>query len=133
MAGGHRRCVTETCQKDFPDSRGLWRHYHEMGVPGFDQVPPSDQPAVEATASTESAAFAPPPRGGSIAAPLVQNDNGEGHIDQDLAVCSVCMDNPPNVVMVPCGHFFACEPCGRALQSCAICRADVKQVLRIYY
>jgi len=51
----------------------------------------------------------------------------------DLTQCSVCMDRSPEVVMVPCGHIYACEACGKQLQECALCRQPVTQVLRVYY
>ena len=28
-----------------------------------------------------------------------------------IPTCVVCMDNPPNVVLVPCGHQNLCSPC----------------------
>lgn len=30
-------------------------------------------------------------------------------METDLATCAVCLDRPADVVMVPCGHIFACD------------------------
>lgn len=116
--GAVHRCVAPNC-RTFPNKRALCLHYHEMGVPGFQDLPPSDTP--EAPKAQENAAAQLEETG---AAPA----GGE-----DLSRCSVCMDKAADVVMVPCGHIYACEDCGKALHECAICRGRIAQVLRVYY
>jgi len=123
------RCGATGCGRDFASAAELWAHYHEMGVPGFEQGPPTAGSASAAEAKASGSALG---EDAGQATGAAAEGAGES-ADRDLAACSVCMDRPPNVVLVPCGHFFACEQCGKALRSCAMCRADVKQVLRIYY
>lgn len=139
-AAGSCTCAAASCGRTFSTPAELRRHYHEMGVPGFREQPVPEVASLAAsqpelgeeagpspTAPLPSIAVAPPPAvsAGAETAPAAA--------ETDLARCSVCLDSAPEVVMVPCGHIFACEPCGRALRDCAICRAPVAQILRVYY
>ncbi len=49
--------------------------------------------------------------------------------------CCVCLANPPNCVLMECGHGSLCFPCGETLlrnnQVCPLCRLDIKAVLEI--
>jgi hypothetical protein len=119
------RCAAENCGKSFNNSADLWKHYTEMGVPGFEQGPEAEKPATPSQAVQDSLKLieeSGPPDAALASAPCA-----------DLSLCSVCMDKPPEVVMVPCGHIYACEPCGKKLRECALCREPVAQVLRVYY
>jgi len=120
-------CASVKCGKTFPNSTELWSHYHEMGVPGFEHAPPCEKLPL----STENGAQLREESG----PPTAPNaTSAEADVPaSDMSLCSVCMDRPPEVVMVPCGHIYACDKCGKKLKECAICRAPVKQVLRIYY
>lgn len=48
-----------------------------------------------------------------------------------LQRCSVCMDGPPQVVLIPCGH-WVCLDCGLGLRDgrCPTCRADFYHLQR---
>jgi len=118
------RCNAANCNKTFSSSKELWLHYYEMGVPGFEQPPPSDAPS---TAAVSAAAQANTTLHEESGPPDVTEAGG------DLTLCSVCMDRAPDAVMVPCGHIYACEQCGKQLKECALCREPVSQVLRVYY
>lgn len=49
------------------------------------------------------------------------------------ATCSICMDRPSVMVLVPCGHLCVCqECCHHAQQRCPICRTTVAQMVRTY-
>jgi hypothetical protein len=122
-------CAAEHCGKEFANAAALACHYQEMGVPGFEELPAvlstGDGEAVVSQSSVqlrEETGLAPE------AAPAGGDDAGS-----DLSRCTVCMDRAPNAVMVPCGHIYACEACGKKLRECALCRTPVTQVLRIYY
>jgi hypothetical protein len=48
-------------------------------------------------------------------------------------ICSVCMENSINVIMMPCGHVCACSVCGAQCKGkCPICRRRVK-MHPVYY
>jgi len=123
---GLHRCKAKTCGKSFASKQELWHHYHTMGVPGFEE-PPQAQ-ALQAAAADETK--------------HLQEDSGPATepiqesvvvTTTDLSRCAVCLDKAANVVMVPCGHIFACQTCGQKLKECAVCRASVSQVLKVYY
>jgi len=126
-SAGPYRCLAEKCGKSFGTSSDLWQHYYEMGVPGFEQPPLSAEALAKAKGyapndSSQAEESGPPITVSGIDEPAA-----------DLTQCSVCMDRSPEVVMVPCGHIYACEPCGKQLQECALCRQPISQVLRVYY
>ena len=52
------------------------------------------------------------------------------------AKCAVCMDNPADFLVVPCGHQCGCETCLTAIQNtsgdCPICRKPIAGLVRVY-
>lgn len=46
--------------------------------------------------------------------------------------CKICMDNEADVVFLPCGHLISCVRCATALSTCALCRQQIKAVVRTY-
>jgi hypothetical protein len=59
-------------------------------------------------------------------APALDDDN----------CCVVCLDAPPTMAYVPCGHQVICSSCSQGLgigpYSCPLCRADSFMVIKIY-
>jgi len=52
---------------------------------------------------------------------------------EDANLCKVCMANPINTVMVPCGHQCICSVCAKTLnKECPICRKRVTQVVKTF-
>lgn len=39
--------------------------------------------------------------------------------------CCICMCNPKNVIINPCGHYYMCRQCTTGLKKCPICRCDI--------
>ena len=65
------------------------------------------------------------PRGAHVA--------GQHRITSAGAACSICMDRPSVMVLVPCGHLCVCQECScHAQQRCPICRTAVAQMIRTY-
>ena len=66
-------------------------------------------------------------------------DNASGGsqatISQEL--CVICMINPIETVMIPCGHVCMCLLCARQVNKinfvCPLCREDIFQVFKIYF
>ena len=49
------------------------------------------------------------------------------------AHCVICMDRPPSVVIIPCGHLCVCQPCsGRLQQQCPVCRGAATQMIQTF-
>jgi hypothetical protein len=40
-------------------------------------------------------------------------------------ICTVCLENPSNILFVRCGHICACLGCVKELKICPICRANI--------
>ena len=47
--------------------------------------------------------------------------------DETSCECAVCLDHEKNTVFIPCGHFYTCINCAKALQACPICRMAIKE------
>lgn len=48
-------------------------------------------------------------------------------------ICSVCLNEPISMTIIPCGHTF-CKGCGiKQITTCYVCRVNVKDRLRIYF
>jgi len=45
--------------------------------------------------------------------------------------CCVCLELAPAMLFAPCGHACVCEGCDRGMPRCPMCRADVRQRLRL--
>ena len=51
--------------------------------------------------------------------------------------CAVCLDNPRDAVLVPCGHAVLCTGCAAGIMAatprrCPICRAEPHSTFRLY-
>ena len=64
----------------------------------------------------------------------IQNPQQQTIREEDL--CIICMDRVKQVVAVPCGHCFACQPCSTLMKNsnkpCAFCRTPVQQYIKYY-
>lgn len=48
--------------------------------------------------------------------------------------CVVCVTNPKEVIVLPCGHVCLCEDCAVQIKSaCPVCRCDIKTKAAAYY
>lgn len=45
--------------------------------------------------------------------------------DTETLDCAVCLSDVKNIVFIPCGHFYTCNPCSQRLQTCPICREKI--------
>ncbi|CAL1541884.1 unnamed protein product [Lymnaea stagnalis] len=46
--------------------------------------------------------------------------------------CKICMTSDANVAFVPCGHLVCCPECAGSLESCPICRSEIKNWLKTF-
>lgn len=47
-------------------------------------------------------------------------------------VCSICIDAPQELAVVPCGHLCMCIACSKGVTKCPICRVVIQSTMRIY-
>ncbi|KAG9509811.1 E3 ubiquitin-protein ligase rififylin [Fragariocoptes setiger] len=62
---------------------------------------------------------------------LQESQDGVGDLD-DENMCKICMEREINCVLLECGHYFTCVPCGKKLSECPICRQMIRRVVRTF-
>eukprot|EP00743_Colponemidia_sp_Colp-15_P007185 GILK01007759.1.p1 GENE.GILK01007759.1~~GILK01007759.1.p1 ORF type:complete len:1050 (+),score=162.39 GILK01007759.1:338-3151(+) len=71
---------------------------------------------------------------GQVAALALNDSSASG--DENKPLCAVCMDAPPVLAIIPCGHRCLCVSCGdlllRQQEACPLCRKPVEKVLHIF-
>lgn len=54
--------------------------------------------------------------------------------NSDEQRCVVCVTNPKEVIVLPCGHVCLCEDCALQIKTtCPVCRGDIKTKAPAYY
>lgn len=55
----------------------------------------------------------------------------EGKVyESDMEECLICMENPHDVILVPCGHYCLCKECSSRIGGkCPLCRSVVDLVI----
>ena len=48
-------------------------------------------------------------------------------------MCSICFQDVVSLVSIPCGHTFCASCGGKQLNSCYICRVQVRERVKIYF
>ena len=43
--------------------------------------------------------------------------------------CAICMTNPKNTIINPCGHYYMCNTCAVSVKSCPICRGGISGLI----
>lgn len=46
---------------------------------------------------------------------------------KDHQTCKICLDEPIEIVFLPCSHLAACVSCAPALRRCPICRETIQR------
>ena len=53
--------------------------------------------------------------------------------NEQKTMCKICANAKIDAACFPCGHTFACAACaGKAGRRCAVCRAEITKVLKLY-
>jgi hypothetical protein len=65
------------------------------------------------------------------------NSSGSSPVETSRSVCIVCMEQPPTLACVPCGHVCMCEDDAVAFsrqadRRCPICRNHVQAIMKVY-
>ncbi|XP_067676442.1 baculoviral IAP repeat-containing protein 7-like [Haliotis asinina] len=51
---------------------------------------------------------------------------------KESSACKICLEDPANIVFLPCGHLVACAICAPALERCPICRKHIRGTVRVH-
>jgi len=139
------------CGAAFPTVGKVQAHYRDNGVPGdwkdADPITETDTTTTTTSSSSSSnnnnktttaptttttttaaSAPSPPP---ATEAPKPPEEKPPVDPYANIGVCVICMERNREVVNVPCGHVVCCATC--VMKTCPICRADVKESVRVYY
>lgn len=56
----------------------------------------------------------------------------QAEVEEEALTCVVCMEQPRNALLMPCGHIYTCMDCVGKLRvkKCPICRAAISRVVR---
>ncbi|KAK6174437.1 hypothetical protein SNE40_017714 [Patella caerulea] len=46
--------------------------------------------------------------------------------------CRICLDNPAEILTLPCAHISSCASCAAALKKCPICRHVIKGTVKVF-
>ena len=95
--------------------------------------PSPPTPAPRAPVPPSPAAPAPPAATRPPAAPMTTPPASTPR-PEDERICVVCLENPSNTVLLPCGHANFCAGCAAEVHRdcCPLCRQRVTGVHRIY-
>lgn len=74
----------------------------------------------------------PPPPPLPRIAPMEPAPNDNQSAQESRAQCKVCMNAEVQVVCLPCAHLVTCADCVFGLNSCALCRQEIKQTMRVF-
>ncbi|KAL4422416.1 hypothetical protein ABPG75_008613 [Micractinium tetrahymenae] len=92
---------------------------------------PPELPAWDAAAAAEAANLA----ACAVAAAAATGEGAERSLEQDEE-CAMCMDAPPQTLLVPCNHRVLCLACTQVLRAgsagpclCPICRQEVESCI----
>ena len=47
--------------------------------------------------------------------------------------CVICLENAPECVFAPCGHYVCCMNCSKKFKLCPVCRREVISVVKVYF
>ena len=58
----------------------------------------------------------------------------KGVSDDSSKECTICMSEPSNVIIMPCGHMCVCQSCGEELKKskhnmCPVCRGAIQSLV----
>jgi hypothetical protein len=69
-----------------------------------------------------------------IPPPVVQNVQNDGNQPPSHdKECCICLENPKNMIFLPCGHVCTCQDCAPGLENCPICRGPITGKVKAYF
>lgn len=50
-----------------------------------------------------------------------------------LKACKICLESTSGVLLIPCGHLYACETCFKIQKNCWICHFIPKGYVKVHF
>jgi ubiquitin-protein ligase len=66
------------------------------------------------------------------AAALLTSAGVDTGSDPEARLCVICLSEPKDTVIVPCGHCCSCSTCAANLTACPMCRGKIQFRQRVY-
>jgi len=115
-----------------PTPRKRWRRLvvidddelENIQMRGLDvALPPSSDSCGSYQPSSSSTSFS------SISPPVgaTNSSSSSSRLKLEEEECTICMDAPCNVRLVPCQHRSLCQTCAAMVESCPLCRKPIQQ------
>lgn len=60
------------------------------------------------------------------------NNNNNEKSEEEEGLCSICLENPSNSVLLECSHQCACYECAKKLKDCPICRGRIVRIIKVF-
>ena len=51
--------------------------------------------------------------------------------DDDDTTCIICLDQPRDMLFLPCRHLISCSNCGKQCKECPKCRCTIASVIEV--
>jgi len=64
-------------------------------------------------------------------ATLAMTRTHRGKTTRGRAWCVVCLENPQEMAIDPCGHMSMCEECMKTVKDCPVCRGPIDKTMKI--
>jgi hypothetical protein len=67
---------------------------------------------------------------------LAQDENHKLHkkleFEKEKYMCNVCYQSQKDCIIQPCRHFAGCKSCCQQLNTCPICRIEIKSYITLF-
>lgn len=61
-----------------------------------------------------------------------KGEQAEKRNEEFQVECVICMEEKPQVVLVPCGHLVMCQTCAETAKDCPTCRGAIEKRQRVF-
>lgn len=92
-----------------------------------------NQQESDVTSASQRQVGAEPPVEVSNVAPDPSKGAPEQEGEQQGQMCAICLSQPLQVALIPCGHVCTCSDCSSLVTTCPVCRLAISSRLRVYF
>ena len=97
--------------------------------PNFSRVVKSEEYMITMNVSSDGE--------GNVSPVVSKVEKGKCDGDKSIGFCSVCWDQPCDLIFLPCGHVTTCRPCGvqinRTRRKCPMCQKVIEKMYDVFH